>query len=954
MTYIATKQKSYFNIENALNDAVKKFKETDMRHNQLMSVAIRKVQQLAKGRKDAEERQDEILEQTTDFLFDMYKEVREVGSAEYQECEDTARHALEEYIDGEIPTGRSTHLSAQRMAAIKAKDQSEWMEWVRECIRGWSEEDVDFDDDDEQVLCEGALKALEAIMLDNHAKYFLGGRPPYMETCKDAYINLQKVTWGGIRISDLSDKPQFSFNPLGDTPNENGGYRYQGNVKRIDWILMEGDEALDDIDAKMGTEEYLDERCAQQRVYFKKLKARLSVGTCTYSGNKSIHMLVRVDTTVEEYKAKLPELERLFVELRLDPVNLDYAHRTRMPNARRWFYRSPDGVLYDMEKCDDATCAKAKDEGWEEGYRTQYCYYVDPMVEPMTLDELIQTLQGFVDEFSPDNSPEDAIELDLPVYPVTELKPVKDENGKPVKDENGNPKTEEVSHYTFDYTKWEGFLRQIGVKYLETGPSQYSLAVSSMKGITELKSPEDVGNYICRRMAAVEPGAAAFFRENRMPRLKRNQMAEYAGLDTKLNLTHDTKECVYVPFANGLLEIRKDEIKLNKGYCGYDILRPKDKSTLDRAWMSVEGKSEFETFLEHACGSEEPPVEEKKSKFVIFPKRIPLWELRKKAFMCLLGYLVCRYKEAVNWLCILTDESNSENMGRTGKSLIASAVQTWRSRWFKDMRRVSVNSESMDRFLFAGFPDDGADYIQFDDMPESFDYGKLFAYATEGITVENKGQNPRQYTKAESPKYIFSTNFYPRGLGSASFDGRIKIYEVSNHYTPEVTPETELGHRIFDDWDAAEWSRFDNFMASCVQMYMKEGLVTCPCLDKETKQMIANVPLDLQPFYDKFTANNSGEISNTTLEANYYQHTGGKPTYKLKSLQTYLANYCRAVGLEFTPSIRMYDNTLAEPKRLRGFRISRPEPKATPKPESEQKFIQWENDPLIWIPAEKS
>ncbi len=203
--------------------------------------------------------------------------------------------------------------------------------------------------------------------------------------------------------------------------------------------------------------------------------------------------------------------------------------------------------------------------------------------------------------------------------------------------------------------------------------------------------------------------------------------------------------------------------------------------------------------------------------------------------MTLLGYLVSQSREVVNWLCIITEETQTENNGGTGKSLIMQAPKYWRKRFFKDMAKEIGYSP---RFMWSGLECD-EQYAQIDELPKSFDFRMLFTFATDDWTFEKKGKDMITLPKELAPKMVFGTNFFPRGQGD-SYLRRFKMFELSNHYKRDNSPGMEFGHMLFSDWDADEWARFDSFMARCVYEYINCGLIQCNSFNIEEKRLFAN------------------------------------------------------------------------------------------------------------------
>jgi hypothetical protein len=75
---------------------------------------------------------------------------------------------------------------------------------------------------------------------------------------------------------------------------------------------------------------------------------------------------------------------------------------------------------------------------------------------------------------------------------------------------------------------------------------------------------------------------------------------------------------------------------------------------------------------------------------------------------------------------------------------------------------------------------------------------------------------------------------------------------------------------LFDDWDVEEWSRFDNYMIECLQLFLAKGLISCAFKSLETKKFQKETSIDFHewvldaelpentrfnptPFYEQFT-----------------------------------------------------------------------------------------------------
>jgi hypothetical protein len=193
---------------------------------------------------------------------------------------------------------------------------------------------------------------------------------------------------------------------------------------------------------------------------------------------------------------------------------------------------------------------------------------------------------------------------------------------------------------------------------------------------------------------------------------------------------------------------------------------------------------------------------------------------RLRSLRTSLGYLQHRYKDpALTKVVIFMDEADSEFAdGRTGKSLVAKSLQYTNSTKRMDGRNFRFN-----RFAFQGV-DLSTDVVDYNDARKDFPMSRLFSVSTDDMTVERKGQDSITVRFEDSPKFLISTNYVIEG-GGASFDDRVFEVEFSDHYGLDRCPKDDFGHRLFNDWDEREWARFDNTMISCIQGYLRDGLV---------------------------------------------------------------------------------------------------------------------------------
>jgi hypothetical protein len=171
---------------------------------------------------------------------------------------------------------------------------------------------------------------------------------------------------------------------------------------------------------------------------------------------------------------------------------------------------------------------------------------------------------------------------------------------------------------------------------------------------------------------------------------------------------------------------------------------------------------------------------------------------------------------------------------------------------------------------------------------------------TEGITLEYKGQDAIKLPVTKSPKILITTNYTVGGVGG-SFERRKFEVEMSDYFSFKHTPVDEFGHLLFDDWDSEEWLKFDNFMITCVQFYLQNGLTKHDFKNLEVRKFIKNTCFE---FYEWSRPDQDGKNENIEFNVrcnkqNYYENFVNEypdfRTYKLsqKRFTQWIEHYCK-------------------------------------------------------------
>ncbi len=295
------------------------------------------------------------------------------------------------------------------------------------------------------------------------------------------------------------------------------------------------------------------------------------------------------------------------------------------------------------------------------------------------------------------------------------------------------------------------------------------------------------------------------------------------------NLLKDTKDTSYICFKNGIVKITANSITTESySSCKSQIWKSqiinRDFHLLD---PSGEDKPcDFEKFLQNVCNNDVGRLNSLKS---------------------IIGYLLHGYKHPGRpHAVILLDERipSQEHMpnGRTGKGLIVQSISKLRKAITEDGKRFNVKrtfslqSVTLDTKLLV-----------FDDVGVDFNIEEMFSMISEGVSIEKKYMSEDKIPYEDSPKIIFTSNYILSGQGSSHEARRIE-FELSSHYNEKHKPEDDFGHLFFDDWDKDQWNQFDNLMLSCVQLYLKKGIIKPEVINKDFRLLTQETSLHFASF----------------------------------------------------------------------------------------------------------
>jgi len=225
---------------------------------------------------------------------------------------------------------------------------------------------------------------------------------------------------------------------------------------------------------------------------------------------------------------------------------------------------------------------------------------------------------------------------------------------------------------------------------------------------------------------------------------------------------------------------------------------------------------------------------------------------RFHALKTILGYLLHRNKDLGEpKAVILYDENmglNGQAHGGTGKTLLSQALKRCRETVIYDAKAIKIGSWFINQRVELT-----TDIMVYDDLKKDISFENFFPQITSGIEVEKKHQQAFFIESDKTPKLLISSNYLVKGPGGPSDERRRHEFEIANYYNIENTPEMEFGCKFFDKyWPEDEWNKFYQFMMSCVQDYLRFGLIQVEPLNLNKIKMEENNSPEFIDFAEEY------------------------------------------------------------------------------------------------------
>ena len=301
----------------------------------------------------------------------------------------------------------------------------------------------------------------------------------------------------------------------------------------------------------------------------------------------------------------------------------------------------------------------------------------------------------------------------------------------------------------------------------------------------------------------------------------------------------DDKYIAHLYFLNGYVIITKDKKEFQSYSNLKSVIWKKQIIQRDYCYRDENENGEFFKLISKICNDDENRINALRSAF---------------------GYLLHRYKnKSLACAIIFVDEKISDDPeGRSCKSLVADAIGYTRNISIIDGKQFKFDTQ----FAFQTVHLD-TELLVFDDVTSIFDFEIMFHMVTSGLEIEKKNKPRITLDFEDSPKYLITTNYMIESTGGSA-EARKAEFEFSPHYNKNHTPHDEFNHNLFDDWEETEWSKFDHFMINCVQLFLKEGLLESPDINRTIRKLLQETSPEFVEFMDDMFKSD-GDINSDKL-----------------------------------------------------------------------------------------
>jgi hypothetical protein len=342
-----------------------------------------------------------------------------------------------------------------------------------------------------------------------------------------------------------------------------------------------------------------------------------------------------------------------------------------------------------------------------------------------------------------------------------------------------------------------------------------------------------------------------------------------------MRILQDDRYSSYIPFLNGVVKVTKDKVKL-LSYIDIDGYIWKEQIIRRNYTQIAIHDNNFQDFVHKVSAQDQDRI---------------------KAMESTLGYLIHTFKDKTDQKAIIFNdqEINDNPNGGSGKSLMLTAIGNIRKIIKIDGKAYNPSKND---FVYQRVNMD-TQVLAFDDVKKHFDFEQLFSLITEGIPVNRKNKDEIYIPFERSPKIVITTNYVIAGAGT-SHDRRRHEIEFFQYFNSQRNPQDEYGKLLFDEWTNEEWSNFDNYMLSNLQMYLQNGLIKSKSINADAKRFIQNTCKEFYDFVmDGNVPLNVRLYNKTSMEA-FQSDTNGFKDLDSRKYIKWVQSYASYKGYKFT------------------------------------------------------
>lgn len=279
-----------------------------------------------------------------------------------------------------------------------------------------------------------------------------------------------------------------------------------------------------------------------------------------------------------------------------------------------------------------------------------------------------------------------------------------------------------------------------------------------------------------------------------------------------------------------------------------------------------------------------------------------------------IGYLAHQYKNPSKaWAVFAMDAKESElgkSFGGSGKSICYGALKHINKQFPLQGRKRNLTQND---FLFDGV-DKFTGHVFIDDANQYLDFPFFFTMITGDFYVNPKNNKPFTLDFYESPKISITSNFTLRNLDPSTerrllytaFSDYYHKKDNAGEYNETRTPEMEFGKNLFKDFTSDEWNKYYNFVALCIQVYMKFEKIEPPMQNIEKRNLRTAMGEDFFTWAIDYFSDNSKLNTELSKEELFEEYKNNLPParaskQRIRKFKEAIINYTIYKGWSFNP-----------------------------------------------------